>query len=186
MVHQRTVRPTQPGELGATGQREVGWLLMESPSVLIPIGVFIYLRGWESTAITVFFLIWQTHYVHQAWVYPFRLATDEQPDADRVGQFRRYLQLHQLRPARHLADRISRLNRAGLGRATFSRGNKPVHHRDGREHRLLHAPASAEKENPGGYTVPQGGCSAGFPARITSAKSSSGSVGRCSRGACRG
>ena len=55
MVHQRTVRPTQPGELGPQANARVGWLLMESPSVLIPIGVFIYLRGWESTAITVFF-----------------------------------------------------------------------------------------------------------------------------------
>ena len=68
-----------PGSWGPQVNARVGWLLMESPSVLIPIGVFIYLRGWESTAITVFFLIWQTHYVHQAWVYPFRLAQTSSP-----------------------------------------------------------------------------------------------------------
>ena len=56
-----------------------GWLLMESPSVLIPLGVFIYVRGWESLAVSVFFSLWQIHYVHRAWVYPFRLARSSSP-----------------------------------------------------------------------------------------------------------
>ena len=68
-----------PGSWGPQVNARVGWLLMESPSVLIPLGVFIYVRGWESTAITVFFLIWQAHYVHRAWVYPFRLAQTSSP-----------------------------------------------------------------------------------------------------------
>ena len=57
----------------------LGWFLMESPSVVIPIGVFIYVRGWESSAIIILFCIWQAHYVYRAWVYPFRLAPASRP-----------------------------------------------------------------------------------------------------------
>ena len=67
------------GNWGPQVSARLGWLLMESPSVLIPLGAFIYVRGWESAAITVFFLIWQAHYVHRAWVYPFRLARASSP-----------------------------------------------------------------------------------------------------------
>ena len=57
----------------------LGWFLMESPSVVIPIGVFICVRGWESSAITILFCIWQAHYVYRAWLYPFRLAPASRP-----------------------------------------------------------------------------------------------------------
>ena len=68
-----------PGNWGPSVSARVGWLLMESPSVVIPLGLFVYVRGWESTAITVFFLLWQAHYFHRAWVYPFRLARTSSP-----------------------------------------------------------------------------------------------------------
>ena len=67
------------GNWGPQVNARLGWLLMESPSVVIPIGVFIYVRGWESSAITILFCIWQAHYIYRAWVYPFRLARASSP-----------------------------------------------------------------------------------------------------------
>ena len=162
MVHQRTVRPTQPWELGATGQR-AGWLAAHGVALGVDPDWRVHLParlGVDGYHRVLFDLADPLRPPSMGVSFP--LGENKQPNANRVGRFRRYLQLHQLRPARHLADRISRLNRAGLGRATFSRGNKPVHHRDGREHRLLHAPASAEKRKPGrlhraaGRAVPLG------------------------------
>ena len=56
-----------------------GWLLMESPAVIVPAGAFVWVRGWESPVMLVFFLIWQAHYVHRAWIYPFRLPSTSSP-----------------------------------------------------------------------------------------------------------
>ena len=67
------------GNWGPLVNCRLGWLLMESPSVVIPLGAFIYVRGWESSAITILFCVWQIHYVHRAWVYPFRLARTSSP-----------------------------------------------------------------------------------------------------------
>ena len=67
------------GNWGPQVNARLGWLLMESPSVVIPIGVFVYVRGWESLAITILFCVWQSHYVYRAWVYPFRLARSSSP-----------------------------------------------------------------------------------------------------------
>ncbi len=67
------------GNWGPQVNARLGWLLMESPSVVIPIGVFIYVRGWESLAITILFCVWQSHYVYRALVYPFRLARSSSP-----------------------------------------------------------------------------------------------------------
>ena len=40
------------GNWGPLVNCRLGWLLMESPSVVIPLGVFIYVRGWESVSYT--------------------------------------------------------------------------------------------------------------------------------------
>ena len=67
------------GNWGPQVNARLGWFLMESPSVVIPLGVFIYVRGWESLAIIILFFVWQSHYVYRAWVYPFRLARSSSP-----------------------------------------------------------------------------------------------------------
>ena len=148
LVHQRTLRQAQPGELGATGQRE-GWLATDGIAIGVDPAWCVHLRarlGVNDHHRVLFDLEGPLRPPGMGISVP--LGADEQPDADRVGQFRRFVQLHQLRPSRSLADRVSRLDRAGLGRASFSHGNMPFHHRDGREHRLLHAAASAEKRKP--------------------------------------
>ena len=65
--------------LGFTQNPCASWLLMESPAVIVPAGAFVWVRGWESPVMLVFFLIWQAHYVHRAWIYPFRLAITSSP-----------------------------------------------------------------------------------------------------------
>ncbi|MEE2943120.1 MAG: methyltransferase [Verrucomicrobiota bacterium] len=56
-----------------------GWLLMESPAVVLPAGAFVWGCGWESPMLLLFFLLWQLHYVYRAWIYPFRLAKTSSP-----------------------------------------------------------------------------------------------------------
>ena len=68
-----------PGTWGALIHARLGWLLMESPAVLIPAGFFVWMRGWESPVMLTFFLIWQSHYVYRAWIYPLHLAKASSP-----------------------------------------------------------------------------------------------------------
>ncbi len=58
---------------GATLGARTGWLLMEAPaSVLF---TFWFLTGTRapSAALVALFIMWQTHYVHRAFIYPFTL-----------------------------------------------------------------------------------------------------------------
>ena len=68
-----------PGTWGALIHARLGWLLMESPAVLIPAGFFVWMRGWESPVMLAFFLIWQSHYLYRAWIYPLHLAKASSP-----------------------------------------------------------------------------------------------------------
>jgi protein-S-isoprenylcysteine O-methyltransferase Ste14 len=48
-----------------------GWLLMEVPASLAPI--FFFALGERRDALTwVFLFLWQLHYVHRAFIFPFR------------------------------------------------------------------------------------------------------------------
>jgi len=60
---------------GPTVGNRLGWLLMESPSVLVFSACF--LRGDAKTnpTLVAFFLLWQLHYVHRAWIFPFRIKS---------------------------------------------------------------------------------------------------------------
>lgn len=48
-----------------------GWLIMEVPASLMPI-FFVLLGGRFDAMVVVFLLIWQAHYAHRAFVFPFR------------------------------------------------------------------------------------------------------------------
>lgn len=61
---------------GPTIASRTGWILMESPPVLVFLGV--YLAGdhaWELTPLVLLGL-WQFHYVRRAYIYPFRMRMD--------------------------------------------------------------------------------------------------------------
>ncbi len=47
-----------------------GWLLMESPAVFVFGGMFLIGSYHDITAI-VFLLLWLSHYIHRAFIYPF-------------------------------------------------------------------------------------------------------------------
>ena len=68
-----------PGTLRPMIRARTGWLIMESPAVLVPTCAFVWGRAWESPVLLVFFLVWQVHYVHRAWIYPFRLDGTSSP-----------------------------------------------------------------------------------------------------------
>jgi protein-S-isoprenylcysteine O-methyltransferase Ste14 len=50
-----------------------GWIIMESPASLV--FALCFLLGRPSLILTpmVFFIMWETHYVHRAFIYPFSL-----------------------------------------------------------------------------------------------------------------
>lgn len=49
----------------------LGWVLMEAPASLAPILLFLVGERRDLVTLT-FLLIWQAHYVHRAFVFPFR------------------------------------------------------------------------------------------------------------------
>ncbi len=56
----------------------IGWLVMELPAPLLFAGLFIYCRvvGFDKNALGVslaFLGLWEIHYVHRAFIYPFRI-----------------------------------------------------------------------------------------------------------------
>ncbi len=71
-------RAVRPG-WGPMIPSRVGWLVMESPPVLVFAAVFF--AGARHTQIVplVLFGLWQVHYVHRAYVYPFRMRLKNRP-----------------------------------------------------------------------------------------------------------
>ena len=65
-------RHLRPG-WGPTIPARAGWVVMESPSVLIFAAV--YWAGEQSMATTplVLFALWQFHYINRTFIFPFRL-----------------------------------------------------------------------------------------------------------------
>ncbi|HVK67024.1 MAG TPA: hypothetical protein VM694_21210, partial [Polyangium sp.] len=60
---------------GPTVDNRTGWLLMESPSVLVFFACW-YLGGCPTDAASLGFLfLWQLHYVHRAYIFPFRIKS---------------------------------------------------------------------------------------------------------------
>jgi len=58
---------------GPTLGARVGWLIMEAPASLLFAVWFAESGRTASVTLIVFFLMWQAHYVHRAFVYPFTL-----------------------------------------------------------------------------------------------------------------
>lgn len=54
-------------EISAT----VGWIVMEAPASVAPLALF-FCSSRRDTVLFVFALIWQVHYFHRAFIFPFR------------------------------------------------------------------------------------------------------------------
>ncbi|MFO0576749.1 MAG: methyltransferase [Polyangia bacterium] len=60
------------GGFGPRVPSRIGWLLMEAPASLGPLALFL-LSGRRDPVTVAFLLIWQAHYVHRAFIFPFRM-----------------------------------------------------------------------------------------------------------------
>ena len=60
---------------GPTISNRLGWILMEAPSPIL--FAIVYLRGpyAGSTVGLVLLALWELHYIHRAFIYPFTLRT---------------------------------------------------------------------------------------------------------------
>jgi 3-oxo-5-alpha-steroid 4-dehydrogenase 1 len=49
---------------------KIGWVLMEAPAPVV-FAVCFYLGGRINITVIVFLILWEAHYVHRAFIYPF-------------------------------------------------------------------------------------------------------------------
>jgi len=62
---------------GYTVGNRLGWVLMEAPAPIVFALCLIYGEVKLNAVTIVFFLLWEVHYVHRAFIYPFsRRGTD--------------------------------------------------------------------------------------------------------------
>jgi protein-S-isoprenylcysteine O-methyltransferase Ste14 len=60
---------------GPTIANWLGWLLMESPAALL-FGFYFLIGPYRDNLVAwVFLLMWESHYLYRAFIYPFRLRT---------------------------------------------------------------------------------------------------------------
>ena len=52
----------------------LGWIVMESPCVILMLIYGFIVRDQLQTVHTIFLLIWLTHYVHRTFIYPFLIS----------------------------------------------------------------------------------------------------------------
>jgi hypothetical protein len=52
----------------------LSWLLMEAPSPLIILIFFMIGTAPKNIVLVAFFLMWQAHYIHRAFIYPFMIS----------------------------------------------------------------------------------------------------------------
>ena len=64
---------------GATLSSRTGWLLMEAPASLLFLLWFVLGSRAASAASIAFLLMWEAHYFHRAFLYPFTLGKTARP-----------------------------------------------------------------------------------------------------------
>ncbi len=64
-------RHARPG-WGPTIHRTAGWVIMESPAVLVFVACFV-ISGRRDPVSIAFLVLWLSHYAYRAFIYPFRL-----------------------------------------------------------------------------------------------------------------
>ena len=58
---------------GPTIHRTAGWVIMESPAVIVFTACFLTSDRRQDPVAIAFLLLWLLHYVYRAFIYPFRL-----------------------------------------------------------------------------------------------------------------
>lgn len=60
---------------GSTVNAILGWVIMEAVAVISFAGFFLMGADLEIDVVWVFFLLWQIHYLHRAFIYPLRMRS---------------------------------------------------------------------------------------------------------------
>ena len=60
--------------VGPSMSNRVSWLVMEAPAALLLLVLFMGGSVQKSLTLVVFLLMWEAHYLHRAFIYPFRIA----------------------------------------------------------------------------------------------------------------
>jgi protein-S-isoprenylcysteine O-methyltransferase Ste14 len=55
------------------------WLLQEFPAFGTILALFLYFEAWTSPTAWVFLIIWQIHYFHRTFFYPFQFGSGQKP-----------------------------------------------------------------------------------------------------------
>ncbi len=63
------------GGFGPTIPSRVGWIAMESPAVLGFLAIFWMGAHRAQTVPLVFLAVWQVHYIHRTFIFPFRMRS---------------------------------------------------------------------------------------------------------------
>jgi len=58
---------------GLTLNNRLGWVVMESMSPLVFAACFFFGSNVKTLTLLLFFLMWEAHYVHRSFIYPFSL-----------------------------------------------------------------------------------------------------------------
>jgi len=61
--------------LARTIDNKLGWIIMETPAVLVFAASF--LLGTHTLTALVFLVMWEVHYIHRTFIYPFTLRTKD-------------------------------------------------------------------------------------------------------------
>jgi len=69
-------RHLRPG-WGPLISSNIGWIVMESPSALVFAACFIKGGAVKNLPIILFFVLWELHYVHRAFIFPFTLRSGQ-------------------------------------------------------------------------------------------------------------
>ena len=51
----------------------LGWVVMESPSAVLFFLWFVYGHGFKGGVAWLFVALWETHYIHRTYLFPFRM-----------------------------------------------------------------------------------------------------------------
>ena len=51
------------------------WFLQEFPAFGVILACFIFFKGWENPINWAFIIIWELHYAHRTFVYPFQFSS---------------------------------------------------------------------------------------------------------------
>lgn len=61
---------------GPTMSARIGWIVMESPAVVGLAFWFLLADGLQGGVVWILLLLWQLHYVHRAFIWPFRMKAE--------------------------------------------------------------------------------------------------------------